>query len=147
MERIPNHETAINLIKSFESFRSKAYLDLAGIPTIGWGTTKEIHLGMTTTKEQAEEWMREDVAKVANALTSLISIELTECQFSALVSLVYNIGVHNFSASTLLKKLHAEDLSGAAQEFLNWDYSGGRKIPGLSNRRKKEQALFLTKGR
>jgi len=146
MQPIRSQKT-IDLIKSFESFRSKAYLDLAGIPTIGWGTTKEIHLGMTVTEKQAEEWIKQDVVEIENAIAAMITVDLKESQFSALVSLAYNIGVHHFSCSTLLKKLNAGDLIGTAREFLKWDHSCGRTVHGLSNRRKKEQALFLTKGR
>jgi lysozyme len=143
MQPIRSRKT-IDLIKSFENFRAKAYLDSAGVPTIGWGTTKEIHLGMTVTQEQAEEWIKQDIAEIENAIAALITLDLEESQFSALVSLVYNIGIHHFSTSTLLKKLNAGDLIGAAREFLKWDHSCGRTVNGLLNRRIKEQELFLT---
>jgi lysozyme len=134
---------AIDLIKSFESFRDKAYLDLAGIPTIGWGTTKGVKLGMTTTLEQAQAWLQRDVAEIENVITPLIRIPLSEGQFAALVSFVYNVGVYHFSTSTLLKRLNYGDLNGAAQEFLKWSHVNGHPVDGLFKRRKKEQEVFL----
>jgi len=140
---IPNKK-AIDLIKGFESFKPKTYLDVAGVPTIGWGTSKGIKLGMTTTKDQAEEWINRDVAEVESAIKSLLQVSCGENQMCALISLVYNIGIPHFETSTLLKKLNAGDVAGASQEFVRWDHSAGREVFGLLNRRIKEQSLFLT---
>jgi lysozyme len=127
-----------------ESFKSKTYLDLRGVPTIGWGTTKGIKLGMTITKDQAEAWIQREVAEVESAIMSLLQISCGENQLCALISLVYNIGISHFENSTLLRKLNAGDVIGASQEFVRWDHSAGREVFGLLNRRKTEQSLFLT---
>jgi len=141
----PNpNEKALQLIKSFENFRSKAYLDLAGIPTIGWGTTKGVKLGMTTTVEQAEEWLKRDVAEIENSIALLIKIPLEEAQFAALVSLAYNIGISQFKTSTLLKKLNEGDKQGVIQLFMRWRYVHHREVAGLAQRRKHECELFLS---
>ena len=71
-------------------------------------------------------------------------VELTQGQFDALVSFAYNVGSRALSTSTLLKKLNAGDIKGAADEFLRWNKSGGKVMPGLTNRRKAERALFLS---
>ncbi len=140
---IPNQK-AIDLIKGFESFKPKTYLDVGGVPTIGWGTTKGIKLGMTITKDQAEAWIRRDIAEVENAILSLLQVSCGENKMCALISLAYNIGIPHFETSTLLRKLNVGDVAGASQEFVRWDHSAGREVFGLLNRRKKEQSLFVT---
>jgi lysozyme len=69
---------------------------------------------------------------------------LTQNQFDALVSFSFNVGVHAFSKSTLLKKLNREDYKGAKREFRRWVYAGGRRLQGLVNRRNQEAQLFLS---
>jgi lysozyme len=72
-----------------------------------------------------------------------VHVPLTQNQFDALVSFVFNLGVGNFRTSTLLKKLNAGDNDGAAQEFGRWIHAGGKALPGLVRRREAERALFL----
>ncbi|HEJ8622398.1 TPA: lysozyme, partial [Klebsiella michiganensis] len=60
------------------------------------------------------------------------------------VSLAYNIGTRALSSSTLMKKLNSGDVKGAADEFLRWNKSGGKAMPGLTNRRKAEREVFLS---
>jgi hypothetical protein len=73
----------------------------------------------------------------------VVKVPLTQNQFDALVSLVYNIGQTAFSNSTLLKKLNAKDYQGAADQFLRWNKGGGKVMKGLVRRREAERALFL----
>lgn len=91
---------------------------------------------------QAERWLDQDITKVENQLQPILTMDLNPNQYTALVSLVYNIGVGNFSSSTLLKKLRQQDLKGASKEFTKWVYVRKKKVAGLKNRRLQEQALF-----
>lgn len=137
----------LELIKEHEGLRLKAYLCQAGIPTIGYGHTKGVKLGDTTTAEQAEAWLKEDVSDSENGVNSLVKITITQNQFDALVSFVFNLGSGAFGSSTLLKKLNSGDYSAAADQFLVWNkvrVNGKLQISnGLKRRRKAERELFL----
>lgn len=117
--------------------------------TIGWGHTgPSIKLGDVWDQATADAILRMDVHYAEYALHGL---ELNQNQFDALVSLVFNIGNHEFNhggpnggPSHILKYLQAKNYAAAAGEFLKWDRSAGHEVQGLLNRRKAERALFLT---
>lgn len=134
----------IAVIKSFEKCSLTAYQDLGGVWTIGWGHTAGVTEGMTCTQAQADQWFLEDSQAVCAELTKLVPNALTPNQFSACVSLAYNIGTGNFQHSTLRKCLLANDLKGASDQFLVWVKVKGVPNDGLLTRRKAEQALFNT---
>ncbi len=77
------------------------------------------------------------------AVNRLVTVPLTQNQFDALISFVFNLGIGNFRTSTLLKKLNAGDYTGAAKEFPPWVRADGKQLPGLIKRRDAEKALFL----
>lgn len=91
-ELVPSKD-CIGLVKRWEGFRAKAYLCPAGVPTIGYGHTKDVKLGDTITHNQATELLYEDLGKFAHAVNRLVSVPLTQGQFDALVSFTYNLGV------------------------------------------------------
>lgn len=135
-------------IKEHEGLRLVAYLDSVGVWTIGYGDTgKDVVKGLTITKEQAENRLRKRLVEFEGYVNKAVKVKLTQNQFDALVSLVYNIGPTNFNESTLLRKLNAGDYVGAANQFLVWNkgrVDGMLKvINGLTNRRKSERELFL----
>jgi lysozyme len=142
----------ISLVKSFEGLRLTAYPDpgSGGDPwTIGHGTTiypsgDEVKRGDKITAEQAEEYLRHDLRKFERAVSRMVLEPVNEAQFSALVSLAYNIGEGALARSTLLRKLNAGDIFGAADEFLRWTYASGKQLPGLRRRREAERAMFLS---
>ena len=131
------------LIQQFEGLRLEAYLDSVGKPTIGYGSTKGVQMGDEITQAQAVELLAADVERHADGVRRLVDVPLTQNQFDALVSLVFNIGVGAFKGSTLLRKLNAGDYQGAANEFLRWTYAGGEELRGLARRREAERAMFL----
>lgn len=137
-----------NIIKEFEGFRAIAYLCPAGVWTVGYGSTringKPVGKGTKITTEEAEVFLEQDLKSFEDGVSQNVSIELTQNQFDALVCFVYNVGLGNFKKSTLLKKLNAGKLEAAAEEFLKWDKSKGKSLPGLTRRRKAERALFLS---
>lgn len=108
-------QTGINLIKSFEGCKLKAYQDSAGVWTIGYGHTSGVYSGMT----------------------------ITQNQFDALVSFTFNLGSGKLESSTLLKKLNQGNIADAANEFDRWVYADGKKLNGLIARRAAEKELFL----
>lgn len=143
------------LIKSFETLKLAAYLDLKGIPTIGWGHTGwiihpnnidggiPVELGRTCTSAQAEGWFLADTDATVEAVNKLCSfVPLTQNQFDALVSFTFNTGIHAFAHSTLLQKLKQGLFSQIPAEFYRWDYADHHEIEGLEKRRRAEALLF-----
>lgn len=140
----------IELIKESEGLRLKAYMPTKNDrPTIGYGHTKGVKMGMTITKAQAEQYLRDDLAWAENAVNRLVKVKLNQNQFDALVSFVFNLGEANFASSTLLRKLNTGDYEGAANQFPRWNKqrtkSGSLEVlDGLTIRRDKERKLFLS---
>jgi GH24 family phage-related lysozyme (muramidase) len=137
-------ELGLDLLKSFEQCRLSAYRDSVGIPTIGWGHTAGVRMGDTCSQEQADNWLVGDVQAAVNACDANAPKNLTQNQFDALVVFTFNVGVGAEAHSTLLAKLKAGDIAGAADEFLKWNHAGGVVVDGLTRRRQAERALFLS---
>ncbi|WP_151838040.1 MULTISPECIES: lysozyme [unclassified Acinetobacter] len=143
-------QVGIDLITSFEDLRLAAYDDGVGVWTIGYGTTVYpngigVKRGDSCTKTQAMSFFQHDLRRFEASVNNLVKVPLSQNQFDALVSLVYNIGSGNFASSTLLKKLNAKDYQGAADQFPRWNKAGGKVLNGLVRRREAERALFLKK--
>jgi lysozyme len=152
----------VALVKEFESCRLQAYRDPVGIPTIGWGHTRGVAMGMVISQEQADKWLQEDLQAAGEIVNAWVTVELTQSQFDALVSFVYNVGPGaplvrdgfvwlsrrwpdgKARHSTIWTKLTAGQYNDAAEEILRWTYAGGRVLPGLVRRRQKERELFLS---
>lgn len=134
--------TGIDLIKQFEGLRLESYLCPAGIPTVGWGHTKNVKLGQKITREQAERYLADDYLEAESQVANYVKVPLKVNQLDALTSFVFNLGIGNLRSSTLLKKLNKADYDGAAQEFDKWVFSGGKKLAGLVKRRAAERKLF-----
>lgn len=139
------NDQGIDLIKKFEGCRLDAYLDVAGIPTIGWGTVgTDIHLGLSWTQEDCDKILIADLDHVQSQVKKVLQVDLTDNEFSAICSLIYNIGIGNFKKSTLLDCLNEREWDLAAAEFPKWDHAGGRVVAGLLKRRMAEKELFET---
>lgn len=132
------------LIKSFEGLELEAYLCPADIWTIGYGHTGNVKEGDSITKAEAEALLDKDLQTFRNGVKRLVKVPLNENQFGALVSFAYNLGLGSLQNSTLLKMLNAGDYTGAADQFLRWNKSGGKVLTGLVRRREAERAVFLT---
>lgn len=132
-----------NLIKTFEGYRNKAYYDAVGVLTIGYGHTGGVQEGDTVTEAGADALLQQDL-KAAENTVNATGLKLSQLQFDALVSLVFNIGSGNFNSSTLLKLLKENTAPGDAIEkwWKAWNKGGGRVLPGLVKRRAAEYALY-----
>ena len=145
-------QEGLDLVRTFEGFRPDAYYDLdnkkkLGKLTVGYGFTDndipELKPGFKIDKAAAEKMLPDLInRKYAPAVLEKVKTPLNNQQFSALTSLVYNIGPTKFGSSTLLKKLNSGDYSGAAGEFKKWNKAGGKTMEGLVKRRRAEEALF-----
>lgn len=139
----------ISDIKKWEGLRTRAYLPTPhDVWTIGYGHTKTAYEGMVITEKQAEALLRQDLAWVRTAIAQLVKVPLSQAQYDALASFIFNLGRTNFAKSTLLKRINANRMIEAGDEFLKWDKQrqGGRmvRLQGLSNRRKHERAVWLS---
>lgn len=139
-------QQAIDLIKQFEGFSATSYKCPAGVQTIGYGTTrikgKAVTAGQSCTKEEAEQYLRDDLQTFAQAIKRVVKVPLTDNQFSALLSFTYNLGVGALEGSTLLRRLNDGNYAAARNEFFKWVNAGGKPLPGLVKRRAAEAALF-----
>ena len=135
----------IDIIKKHEGLRLEAYLPTPNdVWTIGYGHTHTTQKGMKITEGQAESLLRKDITWVEKAVNKLVVVPLTQNQFDALSSLVFNIGEGGFSSSTLLRLLNVGDYEGSANQFLRWNKQKGRVLNGLTKRREEERKLFLS---
>lgn len=146
----PSHE-AFNIIKQWESLRCKAYkaLPTEKYYTIGYGhCNADVAENQVITPAQAEELLRADVGVYASKLAR-INPTLTQRQYDALISLIYNIGWCNFIHSmtgVLVAQLNTNNIvspSSIARRITLWTRSGGKEILGLQRRRVFEANYFL----
>ena len=135
---------AILLIKSFEQLRLNSYLCPAGVWTIGYGHTDGVTHGMLITEKTADGFLKQDIRNAEHCINQM-GVDLTQEQFDALVSFVFNVGVQAFNVSTLKKKIlkNPNDPS-IADEFRRWVYEDNKKLPGLIKRREQEIKLYYS---
>ena len=133
-------DSTLDYITKEEGFRNKAYKDSKGLLTIGVGhliKADEEHLkSAVLTDEQVKELLKSDLKWCSEAVESSVKVPLTQSQFDALYSLCFNIGETAFKKSTVVKRINANDLKGAADAILMWN-----KPSVLEKRRQRERAL------
>jgi lysozyme len=130
---------ALVSIAGWEGFKSVAYIPVPGdVPTIGFGTTKDVKMGDTIDPVTALQRKIRDVEKFEGAIKQCVHVPLAQHEYDAYLSLAYNIGSGAFCRSTLVRKLNAQDYEGACKEILRWDKFKGRPLQGLTNRRQAE---------
>lgn len=143
----------LRLIQSFEGYHKalpgggcEAYLCPAGVWTIGYGCTEGVRPGMRWTRAEADAAFAEEIEQFERAVTRLVTREVTQHQFDALVSLAYNIGAEGLRGSTVLRKFNAGDIEGAAKAFHLWNKATVKGkltvLPGLTSRRAREASHF-----
>jgi lysozyme len=139
---------AVRLIAEAETLALKAYRCPAGVPTIGWGETHKVRMGDTCTKEQADTWLLEGTTERATEIRAACTVPPSDNELGAFTSLAYNIGVDAFKKSTALRLHNAGNHLGASRAICLWDKAKVDGVltvlPGLTTRRAREQALYLT---
>lgn len=136
--------TGLALLKQSEGFRSRVYLDAAGLPTIGYGH-RLLHpesFPDGITEQQAAEILASDVREAEQAVRRLVRVPLAQGQFDALVDFCFNLGQGRLAASTLLADLNAGRYNAAAEQLLLWDHAGDRECAALRARRQAEFHLW-----
>lgn len=137
-------EELLALIRRFEGLRLKPYLCPAGVPTVGYGHTQGVRIGMPAiTKDMAELFLREDALEACLLVLRASPVAWkSDRVLAVLADFVFNLGISRYLASTLKRRVDREDWEGAAQELGKWVWGGGRKLPGLIQRRAAEAALL-----
>lgn len=150
-------ENCYALIKEFEGYHKKladgrctTYKCPAGVNTIGYGTTKysngkAVQMGDIITQDEALFEMTHEMNKIcAPAIAKHVKVPLTQGQYDALVSFIFNCGAGAFSGSTLLQLLNLGKYVEAGDQLLRWNKAEGQVLDGLTRRREQERALFLS---
>jgi lysozyme len=137
----------IKLIQDFEGLMLEAYRCSAGVLTIGYGHTSAagepfVTADMKITQAEADAIFRRDVQKYCDGVREALLVRVNDNQFSAMVSLCYNIGVVAFANSSVLRFANEGRLEEAAASFALWNKAAGQVLRGLVRRRAAEAELF-----
>jgi lysozyme len=142
----------IKFIKGYEACRLEPYLDAGGKWTIGWGhLMQESDPHVSITQEEADSLFELDLMRFEEGVTGLVTTDLRQHEFDALVSFAFNCGLdidedqvaEGLGDSSLLKFVNQGQFAKAACEFTKWVRAGGKEVMGLYRRRCAEQAIFL----
>ena len=126
-----------------EGLRLEAYEDAAGVPTIGYGHTKDVRMGDRISEYWAKELLRDDIDEAERQVKEL-GVARNEAQLDALVSFVFNLGIGALKESTLLRVIReGGSKADIKREFKRWVYAGGKKLKGLEVRREWESKRFF----
>lgn len=140
---------AAQIVRRFEGCRLRPYLCPAGIPTIGYGATfYENGVRVTLrdapiTQQRAEQlllWMIEAV--YMPAVVRLCPGIRCPKRLAAIIDFTFNLGERKLSASTLRRKINAQDWVAVAVQLRKWVRGGGKVLNGLVLRREAEVALL-----
>jgi lysozyme len=133
----------INLIKKHEGLRLSVYLCPGGFWTIGYGHKMQNNIITKITESDAEVFLINDLRLAEKVIHQGIKQRLYWHQFDALASFIYNIGGNAFLRSTLRHKINYNQPFDVEYEFLRWSYCRGKKLLGLTARRRDEGKLFI----
>jgi lysozyme len=142
-------KAGLDLIKEFEGFRSKSYRCPANVLTVGFGHTSMagpplVTENMSISRAEGERILKADLKKYEAYVREAIKVELTPAQYSAAVSLCFNIGGSAFKRSSVARFCNKRQWKSAADAFMLWNKAGGKVLPGLTRRRAAEAALFMS---
>ena len=139
-------DLAVDFVSRWEGCELAAYRDVVGILTVGYGHTgSDVIAGLKITKAQARALLADDLRVAAARLTARIGPvvdELTEAQYAALLSFVFNLGAN--PSWTIWKLLKARKFDQVPPQLMRFVNAGGKVVPGLVNRRAAEASLWHT---
>ena len=132
---------AVPLIASWEGLEHIGYVDLVGVKTACWGSTRNVIVGKRYAEQECLERLATDTVEHGIKIEACIAVPLPAETRAAFISFAFNVGVTAFCGSTLVKKANAGDLPGACVELDRWVMAGGKRVKGLINRRAAERAM------
>ena len=139
-------EILIKLIKDSEGCKLTSYQCPAGVWTVGYGYTgTDIKKGVCWTQEKADECLLVTAMGVLNqAIKASPILETANMEKQAAIAdFIYNLGIGNYSKSTLKKQVNAGNWMAASSEIKKWNKAAGKELKGLTIRRQKEAALLM----
>lgn len=142
------NEHALSLVRTFEGLHLSPYLCPAGVPTIGYGATRDFRGLISMSREpltrlEAELLLMRDVTESELAVLRHVRQILSPKSVGALTSFVYNLGAGALARSTLLKKVNSGEWDEVPGQFLRWNMAAGIRLAGLTRRRQAEATLFM----
>lgn len=142
-------DVAVPLIGKWEGLRLEAYLDIVDVPTICYGSTRGVQIGMIKTKEECDALLRAEVAEYREGWLEYVERFayqnwLPPKRDAAYTSLAYNVGINASGRSTATRRLNAGNIEGGCHAIGWWNRAGGRVVRGLVNRRSEETELCLS---
>jgi lysozyme len=139
-------QDCIDLVKFYEQFYGKVYICPAGYPTIGYGHRVRIgeNWSQGITKDQAREVLAKDLLSAERAVLRLTKVPLSDGQFDALVSFVFNLGSGCYQRSLLRQRVNREEHLDASNTFWMYRRANGKIMKGLVRRREAERILYLS---
>ena len=146
------------LLAAWEGLVTHPYQDSGDAWTIGVGhllTDKELQSGTIKigsrlisihgmTESLCFDLLEQDLAKAERTINQSVKVSLSQNQFDALASFVFNVGIQAFSDSTLLRLLNQGKYNEVPTQLRRWNKDNGKVNKGLTNRRRKEIALWNT---
>ena len=143
-------QKAIILIKHHEGVRNKPYRCPAGLWTVGVGhligdgKSLPADWNRTFTQEEIDALLKRDLSRFELGVCKMLpSVQLKQCEFDALVSFSFNLGLGTFQRSTIRQALLRGDKEAAMESLVKYCKAGGKILKGLQNRRLDEKRLFL----
>lgn len=150
-------QAGLDAITAREGNELSVYADAAGLLTGGIGhkliaSDGIFHAGDSLTEDEINIWFAHDIGLAEAIVSRYVVISLTQNEFDALVSIVFNAGSAFFknadgSETHVLQYLNTGSFAAAAAEFLKWVHIHKNGVlvvdDGLVNRRLGEQAQFL----
>ena len=135
-------DICLKKLKEFEGLRKEAYLDAAGVPTIGYGHTHGVRMGDVISEYWADMFLKADLYDLEKQVESLGN--WNQPQFDALVSFAFNLGFYKLKTSALLKTIkEGGNMRAIKKEFMKWVFAGGKRLKGLERRRAWEAKRFF----
>lgn len=129
-------------IATHEDWRDTAYLPTKDdVPTIGFGSTKDVKLGDRITVTRGLVRLKEDATEAEKAVRKCAPVPMFQHEFDAWVSFTFNVGSGAFCSSTAAKLLNAGKYAEACAQMDRWVYQGKNVLPGLVKRRAEERTL------
>lgn len=140
----------LKFIMDMEGCVIKPYNDAIGYATIGVGhligkravTSEDKAKYANFTQQNALDLLKVDIATYVKSINSLLIVPVNQGQFDAMVSLAFNIGIGNFTTSSVLKYTNMRMFHKAQDSFALWNKAGGKVLAGLTRRRAGEAVMY-----
>mgnify|MGYP003665327866 FL=1 len=142
MAKMKISEEGKALIKKFEGCELESYRCSADVSTIGFGHTKGVSDGDSCTQDEADQMLTEDLEEFEGYVDKLVTLDLEQNQFDALVAWTFNLGPTNLKSSTMLQVLNEGKKSEVPFQMKRWNKAGGNVLQGLVRRREAEALLW-----